>query len=42
MECPSKQEDSSEVLISYVEGSLSPSLQIAFERILKRATGAAD
>ena len=35
MECPSKREDSSEVLISYVEGSLSPSLQIAFERHLR-------
>src|SRR5271167_2933083 len=35
MECPTKREDSSEVLISYVEGSLSPSLQIAFERHLE-------
>jgi len=35
MECPSKREDSSEVLISYVEGSLSPSAQIAFERHLE-------
>ena len=35
MECPTKREDSSEVLISYVEGSLSPSVQIAFERHLE-------
>ena len=35
MECPTKRDDSSEVLISYVEGSLSPSLQIAFERHLE-------
>lgn len=35
MECPSKREESSEVLISYVEGSLSPSMQIAFERHLE-------
>jgi anti-sigma factor RsiW len=35
MECPSKHESSSEVLISYVEGSLSPSKVFAFERHLE-------
>jgi anti-sigma factor RsiW len=34
MECPSKHESSSEVLISYVEGSLSPGEHFAFERHL--------
>jgi anti-sigma factor RsiW len=35
MECPSKHESSSEVLISYVEGSLSPGKVFAFERHLE-------
>jgi anti-sigma factor RsiW len=35
MECPSKHEDSSELLISYVEGSLEPGAYFAFERHLQ-------
>ncbi len=38
MECPSKYEDPSELLIAYVEGSLDPGARFAFERHLERCS----
>ncbi|HME06824.1 MAG TPA: zf-HC2 domain-containing protein [Bryobacteraceae bacterium] len=36
MECPSKYDDPSELLIAYAEGSLEPAARFAFERHLER------